>query len=235
MKLSVIIPVYNEENTVEILINKVINNNYDNKEIIIIDDFSKDNSYEKILNFKKYSNIKIIQHQYNKGKGSCLRTAQEFITGEICLIQDGDLEYDPKEHVRLIKPIIEGNADVVYGSRFTGYGESRSLLFWHRFGNFILTYLCNIFTNLNLTDMETCYKVIKSNFFKNIEICEDRFGVEPEITIKLAKMKCRFYEIGINYYGRDYSEGKKITWKDGFRAVYSIFKYSFSKIKKIKS
>ena len=227
MKLSVIIPVYNEEKTIELLVNKVINNKYDNKEIIIIDDFSKDNSFDKIKKFEKFKNIKIIQHTYNKGKGACLRTAQDFISGDICLIQDGDLEYDPIEHIRLIKPIIDGNADVVYGSRFIGYGKSISLLFWHRFGNFILTYFCNIFTNLNLTDMETCHKAIKSNFFKKIKICENKFGVEPEITIKLAKMKCRFYEIGINYYGRGYSEGKKITWRDGFRAIYCILKYSF--------
>ena len=229
MKLSVIIPVYNEENTIDLLIQKVIDNQYENKEIIIVDDFSQDKSLEKINKYNKYKNIKIIQHDRNKGKGACLRTATKYIDGDICLIQDADLEYDPGDHIRLIKPIIEGKADVVYGSRFTGYGESRTLLFWHRIGNFVLTYFSNFFTNLNLTDMETCFKAIKSEFYKKINIKENRFGVEPEMTIKLARMKCKFYEIGINYYGRDYSEGKKITWIDGFRAIYCIVKYSFFK------
>ena len=233
MKLSIIIPVYNEENTIEILIKKVLDNHYANKEIIIIDDFSTDNSLKILDKFKDLPDIKILRHEKNKGKGACIRTAIKEINGDICLIQDADLEYDPKEHVRLIKPIIDGKADVVYGSRFKGYGESRSLLFWHRIGNFVLTHFCNILTNLNLSDMETCYKAIKSVYFKRLNIRENRFGIEPEITIKLAKMKCRFYEIGINYYGRDYSEGKKITWKDGFSAIFCIIKYSlFSKINK---
>ncbi len=232
MKLSIIIPVYNEEQTIEVILEKVLDNQYSNKEIIIVDDCSTDKSLKKLEKFKGRPEIKIIKHEINKGKGACLKTASKMITGDICLIQDADLEYDPIEHVRLIKPILDGKADVVYGSRFKGYGESRSLLFWHRIGNFVLTHLCNFFTNLNLSDMETCYKAIKSSFFKRIDIKENRFGVEPEMTIKLAKMKCKFYEIGINYYGRDYSEGKKITWQDGVRAIYCIIKYSFfSKIK----
>ncbi len=227
MKLSIIIPVYNEENTIKKLIHKVINNNYENKEIIIIDDCSSDKSLEIINNYPNNSEFIILKHKKNKGKGACIKTAIEFVTGDICLIQDADLEYDPKEHVRLINPILNGNADVVYGSRFKGYGESRSLLFWHRFGNFLLTNLCNIFTNLNLTDMETCYKAIKTDFLKKLNLKENRFGIEPEITIKLSKMKCKFYEIGINYYGRDYKDGKKITWIDGVRAIYCIIKYTF--------
>lgn len=227
MKLSIIIPVFNEENTIDELITKVINNQYENKEIIIVDDFSHDRSFEIINKYKDNKMFKIIKHEKNIGKGGCLKTASKFVEGEICLIQDADLEYDPKDHIRMIKPIIEGKADVVYGSRFKGYGESRSLLFWHRVGNFALTNFCNFFTNLNLSDMETCFKAIKTVYFKKINIIEKRFGVEPEITIKLAKMRCRFYEIGINYYGRDYTEGKKITWVDGFSAIYCIIKYSF--------
>lgn len=227
MKLSVIIPCYNEENTIDELVTKVINNNYSNKEIIIIDDCSKDNSKKIIAKFENKNNFKVIYHDKNMGKGSCIKSAIKEASGEICIIQDADLEYDPKEHLKVITPILQNKADVVYGSRFRGGEVSRSVYFWNRFGNWALTTMCNIFINTNLTDMETCFKAIKTDKLKKIEIKEKRFGFEPEITIKLSKLGCRFYEVGISYYGRDYDEGKKITWVDGIVAIKCIFFYTF--------
>ena len=229
MKLSVIIPCFNEEKTVAQVIEKVIKNNYQNKEIIIVDDCSTDSSRNIIDNHKKNEQFKVIYNEKNMGKGYCIRTAIDIASGDICLIQDADLEYDPSEHTLLLEPILQGVADVVYGSRFRGYGVSRTIYFWHRVGNFVITMLCNIFTNLNLTDVETCFKAIKLEKLKKITLKENGFGIEPEITIKLSKIKCRFYEVGISYYGRDYNEGKKITWIDGIKAIYYIFRYSFFK------
>ena len=229
MKLSVIIPCYNEEKTIDIILDKVIKNNYTNKEIIVIDDNSIDNSRKIIEKYKKNKIFKFIFNKKNRGKGFCIRSGIKIADGDIVIIQDADLEYDPSEHKRVIQPILDGKADVVYGSRFRGYGVSRTIYFWHRIGNFLITNLCNIFTNLNLTDVETCFKAIKLEKIKNIQLKENGFGIEPEITIKLAKNKCRFYEVGISYYGREYSEGKKITWIDGIKAIFYIFRYSFFK------
>tara|TARA_Y100000768_G_C23882987_1_gene636195 strand:+ start:245 stop:934 length:690 start_codon:yes stop_codon:yes gene_type:complete len=227
MKLSVIIPCYNEEKTIETVLNQVLENNYDNKEIIVIDDNSTDNSRSIIKKYKNNPLFKILLNDKNYGKGYCVRSCIKVAEGDICIIQDADLEYDPSEHIRVIQPILNGKADVVYGSRFRGYGVSRTIYIWHRFGNFFITCLCNIFTNLNLTDVETCFKAVKTEKLKQLNLKENGFGIEPEITIKLAKKKCKFYEVGISYYGRDYSEGKKITWIDGIKAIYYIFKYSF--------
>tara|TARA_B100000575_G_scaffold220932_1_gene181358 strand:+ start:3855 stop:4544 length:690 start_codon:yes stop_codon:yes gene_type:complete len=229
MKLSVIIPCYNEEKTIDVILDKVIKNNYTDKEIIVIDDYSTDNSRKIIEKYKENKIFKFIFNQKNRGKGFCIRGGIKIADGDIIIIQDADLEYDPSEHIRVIQPILDGKADVVYGSRFRGYGVSRTIYFWHRIGNFLITNLCNIFTNLNLTDVETCFKAIKLEKIKNIQLKENGFGIEPEITIKLAKNKCRFYEVGISYYGREYSEGKKITWIDGIKAIFYIFRYSFFK------
>ncbi len=227
MKLSVIIPCYNEDKTIGTVLKKVINNNYKNKEIIVIDDFSTDNSKNVIKKYENNKIFKLIFNKKNKGKGFCVRSGFDIATGDICLIQDADLEYDPSEHVKLIKPILDGNADVVYGSRFSGYGVSKSVYRLHKFGNFIITSLCNLFTKLKLTDVETCFKAFKAEKLKLITLKENRFGFEPEITIKLAKKNCKIYEVGINYYGRNFLEGKKISWKDGIRAIYCILKYTF--------
>ena len=227
MKLSVIIPCYNEDKTIGTVLKKVINNNYKNKEIIVIDDFSTDNSKNVIKKYENNKIFKLIFNKKNKGKGFCVRSGFDIATGDICLIQDADLEYDPSEHVKVIKPILDGNADVVYGSRFSGYGVSKSVYRLHKFGNFIITSLCNLFTKLKLTDVETCFKAFKAEKLKLITLKENRFGFEPEITIKLAKKNCKFYEVGINYYGRNFLEGKKISWKDGIRAIYCILKYTF--------
>lgn len=229
MKLSVIIPCYNEEKTIAEILEKVIANNYENKEIIVIDDCSKDRSKSIIENYKNNKLFKLIFNKKNKGKGFCIREGIKIATGDICIFQDADLEYDPSEHLRVIQPILDQRADVVFGSRFRGFGISRSVYFWHRLGNFFITNLCNIFTNLNLTDIETCFKAIKLEKLKKINLKENGFGIEPELTIKLAKVKCKFYEVGISYYGRDYSEGKKITWIDGVKAIFCIIRYSFFK------
>jgi len=226
MKLSIIIPCYNESNTIEKIINKVINQKDYDKEIIVIDDFSTDGSIEILKNFDEKKVIKLIFNNLNRGKGYCVKKGIEQSTGDIILIQDADLEYDPDDYKKLLKPILNDNADVVYGSRFIGSEEKRVLFFWHSIGNKFLTLLSNIFTNLNLTDMECCYKVFKSKVIKDIELKENRFGFEPEITAKISKKNIRIFEVGVKYFGRKYSEGKKIGWKDGFRAIYCIFFYN---------
>jgi glycosyltransferase involved in cell wall biosynthesis len=222
MKLSVIIPTYNEAGTILELLKKVKQVPFD-KEIIVVDDGSKDGTRD-ILHQNK-EEMTLLFHETNRGKGAAIRTAIPYITGDIVIIQDSDLEYDPSEYPRLIAPILEGKADVVYGCRFFG-GSRRVLLFWHFVGNKVITTLSNVLTNLNLSDMETGYKVFRAEVLKKVKIESNRFGFEPEITAKIAKMGCRIYEIPISYWGRNYSEGKKISWKDGLTAIYWIFKYN---------
>jgi glycosyltransferase involved in cell wall biosynthesis len=230
MKLSIIMPCYNEINTIASIVVAVKNMPYNDKEIIVVDDYSKDGTREKLQNEIEHMVDKIIYHQRNEGKGAALRTGIRAATGDIIIIQDTDLEYDPNEIPVVIQPILDGKADVVFGSRFMGGQPHRVVYFWHMVGNKILTTISNMFTNINLTDMETCYKAFKREILQSIEIQENRFGFEPEIIVKVAKMKARMYEVGISYFGRTYEEGKKIRWKDGFRAIYCIFKYSlFSK------
>ncbi len=222
--ISVIIPVFNEVKTVKELVKRVQSVDL-KKEIIIVDDASTDGTREVLNELTREQGITVLFHQSNQGKGAALRTAFKEVKGEIVIIQDADLEYDPFEYSKLIRPIMEGKADVVYGSRFLG-GPHRVLLFWHYVGNKILTLFSNMFTNLNLTDMETCYKVFKTSLLKEFTIESNRFGVEPEITTKLARLKCRIYEVDISYSGRDYTEGKKINWKDGIAAFYWIVKFN---------
>ncbi len=231
MKISIIIPCYNEESSIQQLLESVINVEYKNKEIIIVDDASSDNTLQIIES--KFSNklniIKILKHIKNKGKGACIRTAQKEVTGDIVIIQDADLEYDPNEIPSLIEPLIMKKADVVYGSRFVGDKPKRKIYFLNKLGNIFLTFLSNLLSNLDLTDMETGYKIILNEKFKQIKINENRFGFEPEITAKLSRLKCRFYEMGISYHGRTYEEGKKIGYKDGIRAIYCILRYNLFK------
>jgi len=226
MKLSIIMPCYNEINTIDSIVEAVTKVRYDNKEIIIVDDCSTDGTREKLKNKIESLVEKIIYHDLNRGKGAALRSGIKAATGDIIIIQDTDLEYDPNEIPVVIQPILDGKADVVFGSRFMGGQPHRVVYFWHMVGNKILTAISNMFTNINLTDMETCYKAFRREILQSIEIEENRFGFEPEITIKVAKKRVRIYEVGISYYGRTYQEGKKIGWKDGFRAVYCILKYS---------
>jgi glycosyltransferase involved in cell wall biosynthesis len=232
MLLSVIIPCYNENSTITKIIEAVRNSPYPEKEIIVVDDFSTDGAREKLKNEIEPSGLvsKVFYHSVNQGKGAALRTGIAAATGDVVIIQDADLEYDPNEYSRLVEPILQNKADVVFGSRFISGDSRRVLYYWHRVGNCFLTILSNIFTNLNLTDMETCYKVFRREIIQKIKIEENRFGFEPEITAKIAKTKCRIYEVGISYHGRTYSEGKKIGWKDGIRAIICILKYNiFSK------
>ena len=231
--LSVIIPIYNEEDTVLKILNeleKVILINDIKKEYILVNDCSTDNSKDIVDQYiidNNDVNAKLFSHPENKGKGAALKTGIKECTGDFIIVQDADLEYDPNEFNLLLKPVIDGLADVVYGSRFIGGKPHRILFFWHTLGNNFLTFLSNLFTNLNLSDMETCYKLFKSEFLKNIELKENRFGFEPEITAKVSRIpKVRIYEVGISYYGRTYDEGKKIGWRDGFRAIYCILKYN---------
>ena len=226
MKLSIIVPCYNEKSTIREVIDAVLAAPYDDKEIIIVDDCSKDGTKEVLLEEIEPLVHQILFHKVNQGKGAALRTGIQAATGDIVLIQDADLEYDPQEYPNLVEPILRNKADVVYGSRFMGSQPHRVLYFWHSVGNMVLTVLSNMFTNLNLTDMETCYKVFRREIIQGISIQENRFGFEPEITAKIAKLECRIFEVGISYYGRTYKEGKKIGWKDGFRAIYCIIKYN---------
>lgn len=232
--LSIVIPCYNEERTVHLILNKILNvklRNEIKKEIIIVDDCSKDNTVAVIKRyFEKQPEVQyqLFKHEINKGKGAAIRTGIENATGDYIIIQDADLEYDPEEYNLLIKPILDGFADVVYGSRFLGGNPHRILFFWHSIGNRFLTFLSNMGSNLNLTDMETCYKIFKREIIQSVKLKENRFGFEPEITAKIASIPhIRIYEVGISYYGRTYAEGKKINWKDGFRAIYCIIKYNY--------
>tara|TARA_Y100000589_G_C27092909_1_gene604693 strand:+ start:86 stop:799 length:714 start_codon:yes stop_codon:yes gene_type:complete len=223
--LSVIIPCYNEINTIQELINKVKNTSIKSKQIIIIDDYSTDGTREFLVSLKDES-IKVILQNRNQGKGAAISKGIKFATGYISIIQDADLEYDPNEYEKIINPILLNKADVVFGSRFQGAQPHRVVYFWHRVGNGFLTLLSNIMTDINLTDMETCYKAFRTEILKSIIIREKRFGFEPEITAKVARMRCRIYEVGISYFGRTYEEGKKIGWRDGVRAIWCIIKYN---------
>mgnify|MGYP006351399625 FL=1 len=232
LKLSIIIPVYNEGKTIHLILDRVKNvaliNEID-KEVIIVNDCSKDDSEERIFSYQQNNpslNIQYFKHEVNAGKGAALHTGIQKATGNWLIIQDADLEYDPEEYNILLKPILTGLADVVYGSRFMGGKPHRLLFYWHSIGNKMLTSLCNIFSGLNMTDMETCYKLFRTDIIQSLKLKEKRFGFEPEVTLKLSRVpNVRIYEVGISYYGRTYAEGKKISWKDGFRAIYCILKY----------
>lgn len=227
MKLSILIPCFNECNTIDEILSRVEACSHQPKEIIIIDDHSTDGTRDILSKRPSRDSEQIIFHEKNQGKGAALRTGIAAATGDIIIIQDADLEYDPNDIPRIIEPILAGRADIVYGSRFVGGEAHRVLYFWHRVGNGLLTLVSNMLTNLNLTDIETCYKAFRAELLKKIELEESRFGFEPEITAKIAKLSnVRIYEIGISYYGRTYSEGKKISWKDGFRALYCVIKYN---------
>jgi len=240
MKLSVLIPAYNEKNTIAEIIRRVSEVELE-KEIIIIDDFSTDGTRDFLLELVqngglipardrhplvKIPNLKVVFHEKNQGKGAAINSGLKQLEGDVMIIQDADLEYDPQEYHKLLAPILDGYADVVYGSRFVGGSPHRILFFWHSIGNKILTFISNAFTNLNLTDMETCYKMIKREIIDQITIQEQGFGIEPEITAKIAKLGGRIYEVGISYYGRTFEEGKKISWRDGLRTIFCIFRYN---------
>lgn len=226
MTITILIPLFNEAETVCGLLESVLAQPGVN-EIVIVDDASTDGSASRVEEFAASDpRVKLIRHPINAGKGAAVRTAAQHATGEIVIIQDADLEYDPREYSRLVRPILEDRADVVFGSRFIGSEEHRVLYYWHSLGNQFLTTMSNMFTNMNLTDMECCYKVFRREVFQQIQIEENRFGIEPEITAKVARLGVRVYEVSVGYHGRTYAEGKKITWKDGVRAIYAIVKYA---------
>ncbi len=232
-KLSIIIPVYNEEKSVHLILDKVLSVELINgieKELIIVNDCSTDKTGEVLERYvyeHKSDDIKLFHHEVNKGKGAALHTGISKATGDYLIIQDADMEYDPNEYNKLLRPVIDGFADVVYGSRFEGGNPHRILFFWHSIGNKFLTFLSNMFTNLNLTDMETCYKMFDTKTIQSLNLKEKRFGFEPEVTVKISRVKgIRIYEVGISYYGRTFEDGKKIGWKDGMRAIYCILKYN---------
>jgi glycosyltransferase involved in cell wall biosynthesis len=231
MLLSVVVPVYNEKQTLFEILGRVLNAPVElEREIILVDDCSTDGTgelYDRLDQQFPGANIRVFRHNVNQGKGAALRTGFAQATGDIVVVQDADLEYDPRDYPTLLKPILEGLADVVYGSRFAGGQEHRVLYYWHSVGNRVVTTLSNMFTDLNLTDMETCYKAFRAEVLKGIAIKSNRFGVEPELTAKVARGKWRVYEVGIRYAGRSYEEGKKITWRDGLKAVFSIVRFAF--------
>jgi len=231
MKVSVVMAVYNERSYIDEIVRRVMDSPLE-KELIIVDDCSSDGTRDRLSEIAKGApggQIRVFYHPENRGKGAALRTGFAHITGDVVIIQDADLEYDPTEHPKLVTPIAEGKADVVYGSRFAGGEPHRVLYFWHSVGNKCLTLLSNMMTNLNLTDMETCYKVFRSDVLRKLNLTEDRFGFEPEVTARIAELRCKVYEVGISYSGRTYEEGKKIGWKDGVRTLWCILKHGLIK------
>ncbi|MGA1204626.1 MAG: glycosyltransferase family 2 protein [Opitutales bacterium] len=229
MQASVVIPCYNEQETIRTIINRVKASPVDLHEIIVVDDCSQDGTRDLLKQWENDPLVKVHYHEVNMGKGAALRTGFQHVSGDVVIIQDADLEYDPGEYPILLEPIKAGVADVVFGSRFMGGGAHRVVYFWHMVGNRLLTLASNMMTNINLTDMETCFKVFKREIIQQIVIEENRFGFEPEVTAKVSRLNCRIYEVGISYYGRTYAEGKKIGWRDGVRALYAILKYNLFK------